>query len=139
MSDRPPSEITSNRQTPPAHVRRMQTVMGHLLRVGLLVAVAVVLVGGGAYLVNLGDLPAHYGTFTGTPTALRSIPGILHSAAQLHELGLIQLGLLILIFTPVARVAFSVAVFAAERDRLYVVLTLVVLAILALGLSGRGP
>ena len=50
--------------------------------------------------------------------------------------GLIQFGLLLLIATPVARVAFSVAAFAIQRDRLYVVVTLIVLAILTYSLAG---
>ena len=40
------------------------------------------------------------------------------------------MGLLLLIATPVARVAFSVAAFAEQRDRLYVVVTSIVLLLL---------
>jgi uncharacterized membrane protein len=50
--------------------------------------------------------------------------------------GLIQLGLLLLIATPIARVAFSVAAFALQRDRLYLVVTLIVLAVLIYSLTG---
>ena len=46
------------------------------------------------------------------------------------------LGLLLLIATPVARVLFSAIAFAIERDGMYVVITLVVLAILMLSLFG---
>jgi uncharacterized membrane protein len=48
----------------------------------------------------------------------------------LQPLAITQLGLLVLIATPVVRVAFSVAGFALERDRLYVAITLAVLAVL---------
>lgn len=51
--------------------------------------------------------------------------------------GLIQLGLLILIATPVARVVFSVFAFAQQKDRLSVGVTLLVLAILRYSLLGR--
>jgi uncharacterized membrane protein len=51
-------------------------------------------------------------------------------------LACIQIGLLLLIATPVARVAFSLAAFAVERDKAYVGFTLAVLAILAYSLSG---
>jgi uncharacterized membrane protein len=65
--------------------------------------------------------------------------GIVRDALTLRGRGIIQLGLLLLIATPVARVAFSVAAFAFQRDRLYVVVTLVVLAILLYSLtSGQG-
>ena len=46
--------------------------------------------------------------------------------------GIIQMGLLLLIATPVARVVFSVFAFAVQRDSLYVAVTLVVLVVLAL-------
>jgi uncharacterized membrane protein len=52
--------------------------------------------------------------------------------------GWIQLGLLLLIATPIARVVFSVAGFILERDRLYVTFTLIVLAVLLYSLLGSG-
>ena len=51
-------------------------------------------------------------------------------------LAVIQLGLLLLILTPVARVAFSLVGFALERDGTYVTLTFIVLAILIYSLAG---
>jgi uncharacterized membrane protein len=59
----------------------------------------------------------------------------MREALALSGRGIIQLGLLLLIATPVARVAFSVAAFAVQRDRLYVVVTLIVLAILLSSLT----
>ena len=50
--------------------------------------------------------------------------------------GIIQLGLLFLIATPVVRVAFSIFGFAEEEDRLYVVIASVVLLVLAYSLIG---
>ncbi len=47
---------------------------------------------------------------------------------------LIQTGIVVLIATPVARVAFSVFGFAREGDRLYVGITLFVLGTLLYGL-----
>jgi uncharacterized membrane protein len=61
---------------------------------------------------------------------LRSVPQIVQQATALRPLGLIQFGLLLLIATPVARVLFSVLGFALERDWMYVVVTLLVLALL---------
>jgi uncharacterized membrane protein len=72
----------------------------------------------------------------GEPVDLRSVSGIVRDALALRERGLIQLGLLLLIATPVARVAFSVAAFAMQRDRLYVVVALIVLAVLMYSLMG---
>ena len=50
--------------------------------------------------------------------------------ASLEPAAIVQLGLLTLLATPVARVATSVVGFALERDRLYTVITLAVLLIL---------
>lgn len=65
-----------------------------------------------------------------------------HSPAKLakrllESLALMQLGLLLLIPTPVARVVFSVAASALQRDRLYAVVTLLVLGVLLCNL--RSP
>jgi len=110
--------------------------IGNLLRVGVTLAAAVVLLGGGIYLVRHGRATPQYHVFRGEPADLRSISGIVKEALAFQGCGLIQLGLLLLIATPVARVAFSVAAFAIERDRLYVVVTLIVLAVLVYSLAG---
>jgi uncharacterized membrane protein len=49
--------------------------------------------------------------------------------------GVIQFGLLVLIATPIVRVILAVAAFAIERDGLYVVIGLIVLAILTYSLT----
>ena len=67
---------------------------------------------------------------------MRTISGILHEALVLSGRGLIQLGLLILIATPIARVAFSFFAFLYQRDWLYVVVTLMVLGLLLYSLVG---
>jgi uncharacterized membrane protein len=47
---------------------------------------------------------------------------------------IVQLGLVMLIATPIARVAFTLIAFALQRDRVYVGVTLLVLALLLFGL-----
>jgi uncharacterized membrane protein len=78
----------------------------------------------------------NYGVFQGEPEELRTVSGIFHSALALHGRGLIQLGLLILIATPIARVAFSVVAYLYQRDWTYVVVTLIVLGLLVYSLLG---
>jgi uncharacterized membrane protein len=51
-------------------------------------------------------------------------------AAALHSRGMIQLGLLLLVLTPVARVVLSAAGFLLERDWMYLAITLIVMAVL---------
>ena len=56
------------------------------------------------------------------------------SAFHLQSRGMIQLGLLLLIATPVARVVFAVIGFYLERDRMYTIVSLIVLAVLVFSL-----
>jgi len=109
---------------------KVETIIGNLLIVGVVLSAAIVLVGGIIYLIHFGYATPAYSVFRGEPDTLKSIRGILRYAFALHGRGIIQLGLLILIATPVARVAFSIVGFAAEGDRMYVVFTSIVLLIL---------
>jgi uncharacterized membrane protein len=118
--------------------QRIEDILGNLLRAGVLLAAFVVLVGAAIYLIRHGRSPADYRVFRGEPTELRNIRGIFQTAFALEGRGVIQLGLLLLIATPVARVAFSVWGFAEEHDRMYVVFTLIVLSVLLYSLLGSG-
>lgn len=114
--------------------RRMETMMGRLLQAGVLLASAVVLVGGVLYVRGHLGGAVNYRSFAGEPAALRSGRGLLRLLMTGDPAALIQLGVLLLIATPVARVVFAVVGFALERDRLYVAVSVAVLAILAASL-----
>jgi uncharacterized membrane protein len=114
----------------------IEMIVGTLLRAGVLLSASVVLVGGLVYLLRHGHSVADYRSFQGDLSSLRTVPGILHGVMQLSGRAIVQFGLLLLIATPVARVLFSAIAFGLQRDKLYVLLTLMVLAILAYSLSG---
>lgn len=116
--------------------QKTENVIGNLLRAGVMLAATVVLAGGVLYFVRHGGEPADYRVFRGEPTDLRHVAGIVHDAFALESRGIIQLGILLLIATPIARVAFAVFAFAAERDWMYVGFTLMVLGILMYSLIG---
>ena len=116
--------------------RRMDIVIGNLLRSGVVLSALIVFVGSVIYLARHGHSPTEYRVFRGEPSDLRSIRGILRDALALRGRGIIQLGLLFLIATPVARVAFSIFGFAEEKDRMYVLIASVVLLVLAYSLIG---
>lgn len=116
--------------------RRVENVVGDLLRAGVILAASVVLAGGIVFLVRHGTQPANYRVFRGEPSELRHVRGIIRGVFALHSRATIQLGLLLLIATPIARVAFSMFGFAQEKDRLYVFFTGVVLVILLYSLVG---
>jgi len=116
--------------------QRLETIVGNLLRGGVLLAASVVAIGAVIFLIRHGrDIP-HYQTFVGAPEEYRTISGILRHAFTLHGRNIIQFGLLLLIATPVARVVFSIFAFALQRDRMYVAFTVIVLAVLVFSLAG---
>ncbi|MGA7857833.1 MAG: DUF1634 domain-containing protein [Terracidiphilus sp.] len=114
--------------------QRLETLIGNLLRTGVLLAAAVVFAGGAFYIAQHHSDRISFRTFTVEGGDLRTLAGIVKSAGHLQSEGWIQLGLLLLIATPVARVALAAAGFALERDRLYVVVSLIVLAVLVFSL-----
>jgi uncharacterized membrane protein len=115
---------------------RIEQTVGNLLRFGVILAAAVVTAGAAMFLIRHGGDPPHYGIFRGEPSDLRHVGGIVTDAFSGHARGLMQLGLLLLIATPVARVVFSVVGFALERDHAYVLITLIVLGVLVFSLAG---
>lgn len=115
---------------------KTEQVIGNLLRAGVLLSAVVVLAGGTFYLAHHGLTHADYHLFKGQPEALRDVPGIASGAMKFDSRSIIQFGLLLLIITPIARVAFSAISFALEKDYLYVVVSLIVLAVLIYGLAG---
>jgi uncharacterized membrane protein len=117
--------------------KRIDELMGLLLRTGVILAAAIVLAGGILYLTRHEFPVTNYRVFQGEPSDYRTISGIIAKAKALSGRGLIQLGLLILIATPVARVTFSVFAFFYERDWKYVVFTLIVLGLLLFSLFGH--
>jgi len=114
----------------------IEVIVGNLLRAGVLLAASIVSVGAVIFLVRHGHAPVDYRIFRGEPADLRGIRGIVRDCFALRGRGIIQFGLLILIATPVARVAFSIFGFAKERDSMYVVFTSIVLIILLYSLLG---
>ncbi len=115
---------------------RIEIIVGVLLRTGVILAASVVLFGAVLYLTRHGHEIANYSAFHGEPESLKSPVGIFQGVMQVNARAIIQLGLLLLIATPVARVLFSAIAFALERDPMYVGITLIVLAILLFSLFG---
>jgi len=108
----------------------LEHMIGNLLRWGVILAAAVVLAGGVLYLIQHGTDHADYHDFHGPLVPLNGVSGIMRDAAALHSRGIIQLGLLLLVLTPIARVILSAIGFIMERDWMYLAMTLVVLAVL---------
>lgn len=109
---------------------KMDRIISVLLRTGVILSSIVVLIGGIWYLAQNGRMAPDYQTFRGEPANLNGFRGIIKGLFSWHGRNWIQFGLVMLVATPVARVAFCVFAFIKERDRTYVILTLIVLSVL---------
>jgi uncharacterized membrane protein len=116
---------------------RMDRIISVLLRTGVLLACAIVMIGGIVYVLRHGGPLPDYHAFRREPENLRSFRGILKGLASLSGRNYIQFGLVVLVATPMTRVAFSVFAFFKERDWTYVVLTLIVFGVLVGSLFGK--
>ena len=114
--------------------KQIEIIMGNLLRFGVLLSAIVVLTGGFIYLWQHGTSTPQYTTFAGEPKRLTKIRQIWSTAVNGRGRSVIQLGLLILISTPIARILFSIIGFILEKDILYTIITLIVLLIIIVSL-----
>jgi len=118
---------------------QLEKRVGNLLRFGVLLSAAVVVVGAVMYLIVHGSQQTNYTQFRGEPEQLSNVRSIVIGALHGRSRDIIQLGLLVLIATPVARVILAGYAFMRQRDRLYVVVSAIVLTILTLSLMGITP
>lgn len=111
--------------------RDIELLIGQVLRIGVVTASLIALAGGILYLVQHGGTAVpDYSHFTGEGEAFTTFGGILHGVFSLKATAVIQFGVLVLLATPIVRIVFSLIAFALEKDRMYVVITLIVLAII---------
>jgi uncharacterized membrane protein len=117
--------------------QKMKSEMGALLRAGVVVACGIIFVGGVLYVVRHGGERESFSAFQAQPPALESLRGIVGEARAGSARGIIQLGALALIATPVLRVVFAVYGFARRKEWVFVGVSMIVLALLAWGLVDR--
>lgn len=114
--------------------RRLEDIIGQLLRAGVLLAAVTVFAGGVLYLAGHHARRINYRVFVAGGADTRTLAGIVGSAAHGDSAAIIQLGLLLLVLTPVARVVVAIIGFLLERDHFYAVVSAIVLAILVFSL-----
>ncbi|MCC7195697.1 MAG: DUF1634 domain-containing protein [Gemmatimonadaceae bacterium] len=114
--------------------RDVDVIVGRLLQAGVLLSALVVIVGGAMYLWQHGSVVADFRAFTPGAEEMRNLTDIVRGALRGEAPAIVQLGLVLLVATPIARVALTLVAFIYQRDRLYVVTTAIVLALLAYGL-----
>src|ERR1700743_2624683 len=87
--------------------RAMQQLLGHVLRTGTVVSITVVFIGGLFFIYRHGQSISDYRTFKGIPAFIQTASGIFHGIGALKGQAMIQLGIVLLIATPILRVVFS--------------------------------
>ncbi|HYV96846.1 MAG TPA: DUF1634 domain-containing protein [Gemmatimonadaceae bacterium] len=127
-----PAPATPSPERPDA---AMERAVSRVLRAGVIMAVVLGVAGIGVHIARGGAVLPNVSKFSGEPPDLTSIRAIVRAAARLDGLALVQLAIVVLILTPLARVLVMFAGFARARDRLYVGISLIVLAALVYGLS----
>jgi len=118
--------------------KKMELAIRRMLRFGVILSAAVVLVGGIFYLVNAVARVPDYTTFHATAVSLHTISGVIRGVRDLDPQSIIQLGILLLIATPMMRVVLCIVGFSLQRDRLYIAISTAVLGILIYGLARGG-
>ena len=118
--------------------KQMEASISRMLRAGVTISTAIVLLGGILYLRQPLTKDPDYSHFIAEREWLPNIAGVLQGAAHLSAGSIIQLGILLLIATPIIRVAFCIAGFARQKDRLYVFISSTVLMILIYSLFQGG-
>lgn len=120
-------------RTPALTDARMEEMMGRLLQTGVLAAAAIVILGGALYVAHHGGEQVDYRTFRPKPLNLRKPADLLLVLRSSGSRGMLEAGILVLLATPICRVVFALVSFLMERDRLYVVVSAIVLAALLFG------
>jgi len=118
--------------------KKMEVAIGRMLRFGVILSAVVVFAGGILYLAQSTAHIPNYAHFHATAPSLRTISGVLHGVRELGPQSIIQLGILLLIATPMVRVIFCIVGFSLQRDRLYIAISTAVFAILIYSLVRGG-
>jgi uncharacterized membrane protein len=108
----------------------VQVILGTLLRVGVIVSTVVVIIGGIIFLTTQANHTISFSEFKPEQTKFSSVAEIIIGLKSFDGLAIIQFGVLLLIFTPIARVVFSIFSFLMEKDYMYVLIGIIVLCVI---------
>jgi len=117
---------------------QMDAAIANMLRFGIALAATLMILGGWFYLQHPTMQPADYAHFHGTATDLHNLGKVLTGARLADSTSVLELGIVLLIATPIARVALCVVDFARQRDKLYIAVSLGVLMVLLYSLFRGG-
>ena len=110
---------------------KMNELIGNTLRIGVFAACIIALIGGSYYLLTTsGQLVPAYKTFNEGGASYTTFEGIIRGAFSMSATEWMQLGVVVLMLTPIMRVVLSLVDFSIQRDWLYVGITAIVLIVI---------
>lgn len=109
---------------------KIEYILANLLRIGVIVAASVVMIGAVLFIIRHGKEVPDYSNFIFHPFSVDDPLTLLKEVAAFKSIAIMKLGILFLIGTPILRVIISIAAFIYEKDLMYVLFTLVVLVFL---------
>lgn len=112
--------------------RDLQSFIGNLLRIGVLVAMSIVLIGIVLYMFQYGHETVHYSVFKSDNVFVLS--DFLQELRRGNSAAIMELGVIVLIVIPIARVLFTMVGFWLEKDKMYTLIAFIVLCIIAYSL-----
>ncbi len=115
--------------------RDIQVILGTLLRAGVIISMSIVLFGGIIFLIHHNGSITDYNVFKPELAKFSSIAAIFKGVLTFQGDAIVQFGVLMLIFTPIARIIFAIFAFLMERDYLYVLIGLIILSIITISLN----
>ena len=108
---------------------KMEIAISRMLRAGVSLAAVVVFIGGLLYVSQAHGVAPDYRDFHGIPSPPDRIPPLM-VGHHLDSRSIIRVGILLLVATPIMRVAYCVYGFAAQKDKIYIVVSSIVLTVL---------
>jgi uncharacterized membrane protein len=115
----------------------LQNVIGNFLRMGVILSVVIVAIGGILFLIRHANEKVTFGVFKANQAQYTSIEQILDGLLVLDSLAVVQLGVLVLIFIPIIRVILAVYSFLVQKDYLFVAIGVIILLIITCSLYFR--
>ncbi len=102
--------------------------VGNLLRVGVILSVVTSLFGFIKLFLEGFEMPKNYASLEITDDNIW--PSFWNSLLKFEGMAIIQLGILILIMTPLVRIIFALIGYLKEKDYTYVIISTIVLGIM---------
>lgn len=113
---------------------QIQNSLAHVMLSGVLVAAALMGAGLVWFLATHDGMPPGDHVFSGEPKYFENPISMVQRALEPEEIGhrrsVIMIGVVLLLVNPLVRVAFAAFGFAVQGDKLYTLISLVVLAVL---------